>query len=307
MKQTRNVFDESELAELNEIRPMEMQTKAPSHSSTAIPNDILESADVSTEFSFILKPSTIHGVGVFAAHPINAGTILRLFPVSEDVRHLVSVPPAFEQYVVAQDSPEIMCPVDFGRMAIGWHLNHSNFPNVDIRAGYEYVAATRINEGDELTIDYRKLDGCADFSSLRAAPESLQTELEALLARYTEPCVTDCEHAHCPLLRELRDIVEPARISAALEKARQVVKPLIDREKEGEWVGDIMKMRLDAAALAASPRDKGETAMVDVYVKCSECFWLGKQSQLVIKLCPKCGSSLIFLAAAPLPDKPTKI
>ena len=88
----------------------------------------------------------------------------------------------------------------------------------------------------------------------------VQAELEALLARWTEPCVTDCEHAHCPLLRELRDIVEPARISAALEKARQVVKPLVDREKEGEWVGDIMEMRLNAAAPETSDQ---QAAMLD--------------------------------------------
>ena len=34
--------------------------------------------DTTNEFSFVLKPSE-HGIGVFAAHGIKAGTFLRLF------------------------------------------------------------------------------------------------------------------------------------------------------------------------------------------------------------------------------------
>jgi len=37
-------------------------------------------------------------------------------------------------------------------------------------------------------------------------------------------------------------------VRLTLELARLTVKPLVDAEREGEWVGDIMNMRLDAVA-----------------------------------------------------------
>jgi|ERR1041384_965829 len=110
-----------------------------------------------TEFSFILAPSSIHGVGVFATEPIPRGTRLRLF-AEGDERYLESVPDGFDRYVVQTDAPKIMCPADFGRMSIGWYLNHSDDPNTRILDGYEYVADKNIQAGEEITIDYGKLE-----------------------------------------------------------------------------------------------------------------------------------------------------
>lgn len=73
--------------------------------------------------------------------------------------------------------------------------------------------------------------------------------LRELLESYTEPCVDDCDHSQCPLLRELHAL----RIKATLEQARLAVKPVVDREKKGEVIGDLMNMRLDAATATASP------------------------------------------------------
>jgi hypothetical protein len=64
--------------------------------------------------------------------------------------------------------------------------------------------------------------------------------LNSLLASYAEPCVCDCEHSHCPLLRELYAL----RIKATLEKARLTVRPIVDSEKQGEQVGNLVNMRL---------------------------------------------------------------
>lgn len=110
------------------------------------------------EFSFILKPSGIHGVGVFATHAIAEGARLRLFPESDAVRFLEGVPEEFERYVVAIESPQIMCPTDFGRMSIGWYVNHADEPNARIAGDYEYLAARDIGAGEEITIDYAKLE-----------------------------------------------------------------------------------------------------------------------------------------------------
>lgn len=114
-----------------------------------------------TEYSFILKPSLIHGVGVFATHSITKGTRLRLFPRSDTVRYKRSVPDEFDRYVVALDAPGIMCPADFGRMSVGWYANHSEQPNTAILRNYRYVAARDIQAGEEITIDYDRLDGSA--------------------------------------------------------------------------------------------------------------------------------------------------
>lgn len=113
--------------------------------------------DHTTEFSFILKPSK-HGVGVFAAHDIAKGTPLRLY-AGEDIRdlELESVPPPFRDYCVARPGGRLWCPPDFGRMAVGWYLNHSTKPNAAHR-NYEFFALHDIRKDEEVTIDYNSLE-----------------------------------------------------------------------------------------------------------------------------------------------------
>jgi hypothetical protein len=42
------------------------------------------------------------------------------------------------------------------------------------------------------------------------------------------------------------DFSDPSlRITRILEEARQRVKPIVDREREGEDIGDVLNMRLD--------------------------------------------------------------
>ena len=113
-----------------------------------------------TEFSFILK-STKHGIGVFAAHDIKKDIYLRLFGnelLSGDVpalRKKEDVPEIFRQYCI--DRPKgIICPGDFGRMEIGWYLNHSKTPNAYHR-NYKYYSLRHIKAGEEITIDYNTL------------------------------------------------------------------------------------------------------------------------------------------------------
>jgi SET domain-containing protein len=119
-------------------------------------NQDLAVASKTTEYSFILRPSTIHGIGVFCTHDIKKGTPLRLFVPEEKDRVLPAIEhPAFEQYCF--DTPRgTHGPADFGRMSVGWFLNHSHAPNA-FHKNYVYFAARDIKAEEEITIDYDSL------------------------------------------------------------------------------------------------------------------------------------------------------
>lgn len=118
-------------------------------------------SDRTTEFSFVLKPSD-HGIGVFAVHDIPAETYLRLFADDVEpeavsvVRKKEDIPEIFRKYCI--DRGDTMTgPRDFGRIDIGWHLNHSITPNAYHRQ-YEFYALRDIKAGEEITIDYNTLE-----------------------------------------------------------------------------------------------------------------------------------------------------
>lgn len=117
--------------------------------------------DETTEFSFILKPAE-HGIGVFATHDIKEGAYLRLFgsETEHDLRARVlkksEVPEIFWKYTLDRENDMMLCPLDFGEMAVGWYLNHSKTPNV-IHRDLHCYAARDIKAGEEITIDYNTL------------------------------------------------------------------------------------------------------------------------------------------------------
>src|SRR3989338_3736835 len=116
--------------------------------------------DTTNEFSFLLKPSQ-HGIGVFAAHGIKEGTYLKLFRDKKDARVAIvrkkeDVPDYFRQYCLDRGDT-LLCPQDFSRMEIGWHLNHSKTPNAYHR-DYNYYASRDIVAGEEILIDYNSLE-----------------------------------------------------------------------------------------------------------------------------------------------------
>ena len=114
------------------------------------------------QFSFILNPSGIKGVGVFATHGIAKGTYLAIFQ-SEKTRFVsakkMDADPRLKQfclfYGVETDGGSYVAP-NFGVMAMGWYLNHSESPNAHHK-GYHYFASRDIAAGEEITIDYRLL------------------------------------------------------------------------------------------------------------------------------------------------------
>lgn len=119
-----------------------------------------------TEFSFILKPSE-YGIGVFAVQDIPQGTYLRLFGEGDNlkdrsvIRDKDGVPKIFQDYCMARGE-DLICPNDFGQMAIGWYLNHSTNPNA-YHKNYNWYAARNISMGEEIFIDYNSLEEPKEF------------------------------------------------------------------------------------------------------------------------------------------------
>ena len=107
------------------------------------------------EFSFLLKPSPISGIGVFAAHDITKGEYLRLFVSGSKARSASAVPEAFKQYCVGQGDL-LYGPFDFARIDVGWYVNHSFEPNAK-HVDFEYFACQDIKAGEEITVDYNTL------------------------------------------------------------------------------------------------------------------------------------------------------
>jgi SET domain-containing protein len=121
------------------------------------------SSEETNEYSFMLAPSTVAGVGVFARHDIKKEMKLRLFS-DEDSRFIPYNSPILnsplaksfcERYCV-RNNDGYHCPRDFGQMEIGWYLNHSTAPNAYHR-DYIYYALRDIKQGEEVLIDYGTL------------------------------------------------------------------------------------------------------------------------------------------------------
>ena len=122
---------------------------------------------VTSEYSFVLKPSA-HGVGVFATHDIAKGAPLRLFGDDPDLtlrsmeRSIEAVPAMLRDYCMSRENGVLVCPRDFGRMEIGWYLNHSCQPNTRRDDNYDWYALQDIKKGEEITIDYNLLEEPAE-------------------------------------------------------------------------------------------------------------------------------------------------
>lgn len=114
-----------------------------------------------TEFSFILKPSTIAGagVGVFAAHDIEKGSkIVFLEDNQWRVLHKRDIPDDFLKLCAAQGNDFYICTNRFDHMEICWYLNHSDMPNITMIDFTTYEANRDIKKGEEIFMDYNQLN-----------------------------------------------------------------------------------------------------------------------------------------------------
>jgi SET domain-containing protein len=108
-----------------------------------------------------LKPSKIHGVGVFAIRDIKKGTYIfpednqRISWINED--QLRQVPPPlvrlYKDFAIIKGK-KYGAPINFDRLTPAWYLNHSKTPNVGVDKSFRFHALRFIRQGQELTVDY---------------------------------------------------------------------------------------------------------------------------------------------------------
>src|SRR5437870_10741302 len=108
-----------------------------------------------------LKPSKIHGVGVFAIQNIKKGTYIfpedneRIIWVNES--QLRDIPPPlgrlYKDFAIIKGK-KYGAPQNFDRLTTAWYLNHSKKPNVAIDGSFRFYALRYIRTGEELTVDY---------------------------------------------------------------------------------------------------------------------------------------------------------
>jgi hypothetical protein len=124
-----------------------------------------------SEFNFILMPSKLGGVGVFAARDFQKG--VRIIGPKFEMRVLrkEQIPQAFHKYCIHKNDEEFFCPPRFDQMQIGWFINHSDEPNMVVmvepskqqdfsrRSENKFLVTRRnISSGDEILIDYNSLN-----------------------------------------------------------------------------------------------------------------------------------------------------
>ena len=109
-----------------------------------------------------LRPSHIHGVGVFAIRKIPRGTYIFaqddepiVWVDKKSIRKLPkSVRELYDDFCIIKGS-RYGCPKSFDCLTPSWYLNHSNNPNVASDQEVRFYALRDIKKGEELTVDYR--------------------------------------------------------------------------------------------------------------------------------------------------------
>lgn len=108
-----------------------------------------------------LKPSKIHGVGVFALRDIPKGTYVFHGDDSEMVwvrasaisRLSKEAKKLYQDFCVTRDG-QYGCPKNFNLLTLAWYLNHLKRPNVAADKNYDFFTTRKIKRGEELTADY---------------------------------------------------------------------------------------------------------------------------------------------------------
>lgn len=110
-----------------------------------------------------LKPSSLHGIGVFAIHDIPKGTYIFSGDNGEMVwvkasttgRLSKEVKGLYRDFCVLRDG-KYGCPRSFNVMTPAWYINHSDEPNIAADQNFDFYATRRIKMGEELTLSYKK-------------------------------------------------------------------------------------------------------------------------------------------------------
>ncbi len=115
-----------------------------------------------------LDASGVHGIGCFADQDIEKGEIVRIWD-GEDSRWVTtrqvnaSRHAALYRKFGIRSTGGYWVPLDFLRISTGWYMNHAADPNLGSDDGdVTYHALRHIAAGEELTIDYRRMDDVHD-------------------------------------------------------------------------------------------------------------------------------------------------
>jgi SET domain-containing protein len=111
-----------------------------------------------------LGPSKVHGVGCFADIAIARNELVKIWDgedsrwISEKRAHASPQATLIKRFGIRVRGG-YWTPVDFLRISTGWYMNHSEKPNLGSDDGdVTYYALRNIKPGEELTIDYRRMD-----------------------------------------------------------------------------------------------------------------------------------------------------
>jgi len=109
---------------------------------------------------YLLRPSLIKnaGCGVFTTENIKKGEFIDIWDESDCKFVTVGDVEAFNHFGIKADGGWFV-PLDFRRISLGWYLNNSATPNLESdKEAVHYYASRDIEAGEELTIDYLKLE-----------------------------------------------------------------------------------------------------------------------------------------------------
>ena len=123
-----------------------------------------------TEYSLMLQPSKVHGLGVFAVYDIPAGVLLFHHTSAPRRVETKTVPIEWQKYCIHLNEHESIVPEKFDRMEIGWFINHSHEPNVghktvissldrltDAGDARKIHTLRAIKAGEEILMDYNDI------------------------------------------------------------------------------------------------------------------------------------------------------
>ena len=114
-----------------------------------------------------LRPSPLHGVGVFAIAPIPMGEYIfepdddeTVFVPAKEIKELpMELARLYEDFCVLNEGI-FECPSSFNRLTPAWYLNQSDKPNVAADSTLRFYALRAIGVDEELTVDYEAYSEC---------------------------------------------------------------------------------------------------------------------------------------------------
>jgi len=120
----------------------------------------------------MIKPSPLHGIGVFAIRPIPKGT-KNIFSegmgewIQVSKQEVESLPESskdlIENHCLFDEDHYFIPEYGFKLVDLVIYLNHSEIPNVrSLNEGEQFEALRDIQEGEELLVDYGTIVDCEE-------------------------------------------------------------------------------------------------------------------------------------------------